>query len=133
MDFKLSPYESEFKTRLGITRDAYKVPYNSSATDVCWWTLEAQSQSIPKNDTTFAYSDIESYIAGSIFALQSIVGTILNFLLIIALLRNPKLRKEYITGTIVSILITDLLWCAYILPITSLQFLKGYTINLQQY
>jgi hypothetical protein len=103
----------------------YKLPFNTSEShDVCWWTLDGESTSIPVNDTTFAYSETERYIAGVIFALQSIIGAVLNFLLIIALLWNYKLRKEYLTKTIVSIAITDFLWSVYFLPQYSLYFFQ---------
>ena len=103
----------------------YKLDFNTSdSNDVCWWTLDGEINSIPINDTTFAYSDTERYIAGVIFAFQSIIGAVLNFLLIIALLWNFKLRKEYLTKTIVSIAITDFLWSVYILPQYSLYFFQ---------
>ena len=82
MDFNFKWFESDktqpdiskdFGARLGITRTAYSIPFNSSNYhDACWWTLEAQSEFIPENDTTFAYSDLTCYIAGTIFAIQSV-------------------------------------------------------------
>jgi hypothetical protein len=124
---KPQPNVSEnFGPRLGVTSTAYNISFNSSKYhDVCWWTLEAQSASIPENDTTFAYSEITCYIAGAVFAVQSVIGTILNFLLIVALLRNPKLRKEYLTKTILSIVVTDFLWCVYFLPLMSHHYFTG--------
>ena len=108
-----------------IIKMVYKLPFNTSdSNDVCWWTLDGEATSIPINDTTFAYSDTECYIAGVIFAFQSIVGAVLNFLLIIALLWNFKLRKEYLTKTIVSMPITDFLWSVYFLPQYSLYFFQ---------
>ena len=135
MDFNFKWFKSDkpqtdfsenFGPRLGVTSTAYNISFNSSNYhDVCWWTLEAQSSSIPENDTTFAYSDITCYIAGAVFGIQSVIGTILNLLLIIALLRNAKLRKEYLTKTIISIVLTDFLWCVYFLPLMSLHYFTG--------
>ena len=122
-------FSENFGARLGVTSTAYNISFNSSNYhDVCWWTLEAQStenEFIPENDTTFAYSEITCYITGAVFAIQSVIGTILNLLLIIALLRNTKLRKEYLTKTILSIVVTDFLWCVYFLPLMSIHYFTG--------
>ena len=113
----------DFGFRLGNTKGAYNISFSSSDfNDVCWWTLEAQSASIMQNDSTAVHSDVTSYIAGTVTAIQSVIGVILNLLLIIALLKNSKLRTQYLTKAIVSILVTDLIWCVSILPMFSLRF-----------
>ena len=73
-------------------------------------------------NTSYVYPEIESNFAGVGFALESIVGTILNLLVILALQRNSDFRKEYLTPSIVSIALTDLLHSVFTLPILSLHF-----------
>ena len=116
--------ERDIVQRLADTMDSLKIssidfPSHGSH-EHCWWTLQTNF-----TDTIFAYSDLESNAAGVIFTLQSIAGSILNFLLILALLRNPKIRKECLTLTIVSITITNFIWCVYVLPIMSMHFFAG--------
>ena len=130
MDFNIKFLEfkkdvSETGNRIGYTHMSYKLPLDSSNYyDVCWWTLGSEPFSFAVNDTTFVYTETESYIGGVIFALLSIVGAILNFLLIVALLSNSKLRKEYLTKTIVSIALTDFLWSICFLPLFSLHYFQ---------
>ena len=112
--------------RLGSTELAYTLEINSSNYHKeCWWTLGEEITSISANDTTFAYSTIEGGIAGIICALLGMIGTVLNFLLIVGLLRNPEIRKEYMTKSIVSIAITDLLFSVFLLPIMSFHYFTG--------
>ena len=114
---------------IGLTDQSYKVQLNNSDNhDYCWWTLRGQNVSISENDTSFAYSDVEANLGGVIFGLESAAGTLLNFVLIVALLKNSEIRKEYITKTIISILITDFLFSIFFLPIQSLRFFKRYQI-----
>ena len=112
---------------IGLTDQSYKVQLNNSDIhDYCWWTLRGQNVSIAENDTSFAYSDVEANLGGVIFGLESAAGTLLNSVLIVALLKNSEIRKEYITKTIISILITDFLFSVFFLPIQSLRFFKRY-------
>ena len=55
---------------------------------------------LPLSDPSFLYSEVESISAGIVTAIQSICGTILNFLVILALIRSEEIRKEYFTPTI---------------------------------
>ena len=111
--------EGDLVLRLAGTMDSLKIRSPDLAShgshEQFWWTLDTKF-----TNTTSAYSDVESNVAGVIFTIQSIAGSILNFLLIVALLRNPKIRKEYLTMTIVSISITDYLWSVWVLPYLSL-------------
>ena len=119
--------ETQFQKRIGSTKNAH--PLDLSTSDYhkkCWWTLENQSVPITPNDNTFAYSNTESIIAGIICTLESTVGSILCFLLIVALLKNSELRREYMTKTIVSIAVTDFLFCVFFLPIMSLHYFTRY-------
>ena len=119
--------ESDLQNRIGSTANSYTLELNTSDYhEKCWWTLDNQSVSISPNDNTYAYSNTESDIAGLICTLESIVGAILSFILIVALLKNSELRKEYMTKTIVSIAITDLLFCVFFLPVMSLHYFTRY-------
>ena len=97
-----------------------EVDFNSSNYfNMCWMKINSQTQ---LNDTSFAYSDVESITAGFFIALESIIGAFLNFIVILALVRSSDLRKEYLTPTIVSIAITDFLFSVIALPVLSLLF-----------
>lgn len=122
--FKPNPdFSAHFGVRLGDTKRAYNISFNSSNYhDLCWWTPEIQSASITENDSTVAQSEVTSYIAGTVTAIQSVIGVILNLLLIIALLKTSKLRTQYLTKAIVSILVTDFLFCVSFLPLISIRF-----------
>ena len=77
-----------------------------------------------QEDLDYVYSDLEANILGLIVAFMSITGTILNAFVIFVLLRNQEIRKEYITPSIISVAITDLLFCVLCLPVHSLSFFK---------
>ena len=127
MDFNFNIFKSKVKLqdeddfinpRLGLTDQAWQVEFNSSSNgNFCWWTLNSSEV-----DTTPAYSNVQSDIAGVVLMLLSIPGAILNFLLIVALLKNTKIRQEYLTKTVVSIAITDFLWNIIWCPVLSLRY-----------
>ena len=73
------------------------------------------------NDTSFAYTRGQAVFAGLGAAFESIAGTLLNLLIILALLKNSNLRKEYLSLAIVSLAATDLLFSLLVLPVASLQ------------
>ena len=114
-----------FGSRIGLTVQSYKIKLNDSqAHDYCWWTLRGTNVSISENDTTFAYPDVVADTAGVLFGLEGAVGVLLNVVLISALLRNSSIREQYMTKTIVSILISDFLFSGFWLPIMSLRFVN---------
>ena len=122
-----SHFQTNYSGRMGSTANSFTL--NLTTSDYhkkCWWTLENQSVSITTDDNTFAYSNTESNIAGIICTLESIAGSILTFIFIVALLKNNELRREYMTKTIVSIAITDFLFCVFFLPIMSLHYFARY-------
>ena len=125
----LSKDEITFGPRIGLTSESQKVDFNSSHNgDFCWWTLNSTKVDPwpvyvnQHSRTTVVYADHASNLGGVIFAILSVPGAILNFLLIVALLKNTKIRQEYLTKTVVSIAITDFLWSIYWLPIMSLRY-----------
>ena len=90
------------------------VKFNSSEYfDTCWMKIDPRNKTsplLPSHDTSFVYDETESMVAGYVSALESILGIILNVLVIATLLRNHKLRKDYLTPSIISISLADLLF-----------------------
>ena len=78
--------------------------------------LKVDMRSSLDNSTDYCYSNAESVLAGLGATLEAIAGSILNLLVIVALVRNPYLRKEYMTTSIVSLAITDFLFSIVTLP-----------------
>ena len=69
------------------------------------------------NKTEYVYSDDLSAAVGGIGALVTgMAGFTLNTLVIIALVKTPNLRKDYITPFIISLALTDLLFSTIALP-----------------
>ena len=91
--------------------------------DICWIKLNASSNvyTFQKNDDDLEFNDIqyaETVAAGVVVTIESIGGSLLNLLVIIALLRNPQLRKEYLTPFIISNAMTDFLFSS--IPLAAL-------------
>ena len=94
--------------------------------DKCWMRCDPNSTSLVLNSTdpSLSLSETDSMIACITATLASIGGTILNALILLAIIRSSYLRKEYLCPSIVSITLTDLLFSVYILPKLSLHHLK---------
>ena len=103
------------------------VKFNSSKYfDTCWMKINTSNTTSPlfsSHDTKFVYDETESMLAGYVSLLESILGSILNALVILTSLRNKKLQKEYLTPSIISISLADLLFCMISLPGIALHFL----------
>ena len=56
--------------------------------------------------------------------LVSIPGIILNCLIMLAIIKSPNLRKEYLAPSVASITATDFLFSVYVLPTTSRHHLR---------
>ena len=113
---------NELESRIGKTHEAFQVGIDSDGYyDQCWWTLNDTNEtaSTAPSKTASVYSEAEAGFATAVFALFSVVGAVLNFLMIIAIVKNKKFRKEYLTPTLVSILVTDFVFSIYYLPIMS--------------
>ena len=85
--------------------------------DTCW--IHCKNSTSPLHDTTdlsLSISESESLTSGLAALFTSIPGTVLNFLVILAIMRSQTLRKEYLTPSVASIAITDLLFSIYVLP-----------------
>ena len=96
--------------------------------DECWWTetktFNTYLQSA--NETASVYPEIGTTLASVYFSMLSVVGSVLNFLMIISLLKAPAFRKEYLTPTLVSISIGDFILSIYVLPILSSSYYIRY-------
>lgn len=96
----------------------------------CWLIVDHNTSfSRLSKDTHFVYSEAESITAGLVVAFESIVGSVLNLLVILALLKNSNLRKEYLTPAILSLALTDFLFSVFSLPVVSLHFFVRYEHN----
>lgn len=105
-----------------------KVNLNSSQYfDFCWLKHNStlNKSSLNQIDTDFVYSDTLASIAGSFNVFQSVSGTILNVLVILALFKSTELRKERLTPSIISIAVTDFLFSEYVLPIATVSWFIG--------
>jgi len=80
------------------------------------------------NITDYCYSHAESLIAGVGATLQSVAGVALNILVILALLKTKSVRNEYITPAIVSLIVTDLLFSMFTLPMLAVRYFLGYVL-----
>ena len=92
---------------------------SSSYFDKCWYRADSSSSPI---DTRFVYIEPVSIAAGFLYCTESAVGAILNFLVIIVLLKSKTLRKEYLSPSIINIALTDFLYSIFVLPVQCLRF-----------
>ena len=74
------------------------------------------------NELGWVYSTGESTFTTLVLSLLSIIGFSLNLLVIMALLKSRSLRKEYLTFFIISLVLTDLAFSTFTLPITVARF-----------
>ena len=114
---------------LAKTHQAILVPMDSDEFyDECWWTEKTSKYFEMPNATASVYPEIGTTLASIYFTLLSVVGSVLNFLMIIALLKTPQFKKEYLTPTLVSISIGDFIFSIYVLPILSASYVVRYDI-----
>ena len=101
------------------------MPLNSSNYFNSCWTKINYKEPTPRaltEDPGFVYSDEVAITIGSFQTLECIVGSILNLLVILAVLRSKDIRKEYITPSLLSIAITDFIFSAYSIPVSAIKF-----------
>jgi hypothetical protein len=94
----------------------------SSNTSMTECYLKVNLDSTLDDGTSYVYTTTESVIAGIGSTILAIVGTFLNFLVILALLRCNKLREEYLTPSVVSLATTDLLYSMLTLPMLAMRY-----------
>ena len=111
----------------------HEVPLDSSEYFNTCWTKINFSQGVENEmvdlgilaDPNWEYGDAEAATAGVFNLLESIGGIILNSMIILVIMRNPKIRQEYLTPSILSISVIDFFFSVYILPImTTIFFTK---------
>ena len=98
----------------------YKTTMNSSLSfDHCWMKVDNQSNFFPMNSTNpdLVYSEEATILGGVISIILSFFGLILNSFVIFGIAKSPELQKEYLTPTIISIALTDLIFSIINLPI----------------
>ena len=78
--------------------------------------LKVDMNSKLDESTDYVYSEMQSTLGGVGATIESILGIILNLLVIVALVENPYIRKQYLTPAIVSLATTDLLYSFITLP-----------------
>ena len=89
----------------------------------CWIQTSGEEYAETGNlDMSSLYSKPTLAAAGTITGIESFAGVILNAIILIILIRNSELRNEYLTPSIISIALTDFLFCLISLPILSLHF-----------
>ena len=76
-----------------------------------------------ENDTLFVYSELESVTAGVCAVIISIFGTLLNMIIILALLKSIDIRKEDFTRFVISLALCDIAFCVLVLPFNAVRFL----------
>ena len=95
----------------------------SDYNDYCYLKVDGNKLN---NITDYCYSHAESLIAGVGATLQSVAGVALNILVILALLKTKSVRNEYITPAIVSLIVTDLLFSMFTLPMLAVRYFLEY-------
>ena len=106
----------------------YNSPINDSnlSFDHCWMKVDSQANStrLTSSNPDLVYSVIETNLGGVISTILSICGILLNSVIIFGIARSPDLRQEYLTPTIISIALTDLIYSIINLPIQANFFFK---------
>lgn len=65
--------------------------------------LKVDVNSLLDDNPAYCYSTAASIVGGLGATIQSILGTFLNLLVIIALVNNASIRKEYFTPSVISL------------------------------
>ena len=81
------------------------------------------------NKTENVYPEVGSIIGGLSALFTGIAGLSLNLLFVYALLKNPLIRKDFLTPFFVSLSSTDILFSGLVLPIRAVLYFVRYLIN----
>ena len=92
----------------------------SDYNDHCY--LKVDLNSALDNSTDYIYSSALTVFAGVGCFLESLVGQVLNLIVLLALCKDAKLRKEYLFIPVVSLILTDYLFSITTLPMLSVRF-----------
>lgn len=98
--------------------------YTSNHFNTCWTKIDPLEPTFHDvlEDPGFSYSHSVALIAGILHTFESIGGSILNFLIILVVLRSKNIREENLTPSILSIAITDLIFSVYVIPVSAVTF-----------
>jgi len=114
-------------------RACYKpIKINSTVSkyfESCWMRID------PSMDSSIAFSTDPSLVQpewsligeGVLYMFLSVAGVIMNFLIILAIIKSSTIRKEYLCPTIMSLAMSDFLFSIYVAPAISL---RGFTKDL---
>ncbi|XP_067638211.1 protein trapped in endoderm-1 isoform X2 [Eurosta solidaginis] len=80
------------------------------------------NQSFCRMDRNIIYPHSATLFAAVCASLFTVIGTFGNFITIIALLKCPKIRGHATTAFILSLSVSDLLFCCLSLPLTALRY-----------
>ena len=118
----MEPITRSFRSEI-YTPYVKLVKLNSSEYfDQCWLHVDPSStiSIVRSTDPSFVYTPTESIIFGVGYIPLSIMGSVLNLLVMLAILKSPELRKEYLTPSIFSIALNDFIFSICTIPIASL-------------
>ena len=114
--------------KLKVENRYFEVALNTSNYfNSCWTninTTEWGGRALTE-DPDFVYSDAVAIMTGLFTTFESILGIVLNLLVILSVLRSKDIRKEYLTPSILSIAITNFIFSVYIIPLTAIKFFIG--------
>ena len=108
-----------------IEKHYFEVPLHTSKYfNSCWTKINSEEQSFRAltEDPGFCYSDAVAIITGLLITFESVIGIVLNVLVILAVLRSKDIRKEYLTPSMLSIAITDFIFSACVIPVSASRF-----------
>ena len=72
--------------------------------------LKVDVNSVLNNNPAYCYSTAVSVFGGLGAMVQSMLGSFLNLVVILALMKDARLRKEYLTPSIISLVATDFIY-----------------------
>ena len=105
-------YSCRPRIRNGFIGHHIEIPLNSSNYFNCCWTpIVFQNE-----DPSFHYSCAEKNIWGCLNMMESFAGICLNLMVMLALMSNVSLRKEYMTPSIFSISTSDFFFSLITIP-----------------
>ena len=122
--------DNDHDDHIGETFDRFthfhEVPLlTSNYFNTCWTKIDFRTVRVISDDPSFHYTYAQSVTEGVFNIVLSICGIILNLLVILAILRNKEIRKEYLTPSIFSISCTDLIFSLSSIPSLSIISLTG--------
>lgn len=80
--------------------------------------------------TVVVYDDAAAIFAATCACIFCVVGVIGNLITIVALALNPKLRGHATTAFVLSLCISDLIFCSFSMPLTAVRYIhKAWTMG----